>query len=97
MHSVKERLDPTVRHAKDQKLKYEVSARRIGFALNTAIGLQVLLGALTTAVSAATATGTGHQVRCSLMPLMVSRLFCLGARRQLYPPPFSVRPLPLAL
>ncbi|KAJ8519200.1 hypothetical protein ONZ45_g3826 [Pleurotus djamor] len=49
-----ERLAPTRAHAKLECEKYMLRAKMTGFALNAAIGMQVLLGALVTAVSAAT-------------------------------------------
>ncbi|KAK0502366.1 hypothetical protein EDD18DRAFT_1065370 [Armillaria luteobubalina] len=60
LKSVAERLGPTLDIAKTAKDKYALKARMTGYALNIAIGdcwmlgLQVLLGALTTALSAAT-------------------------------------------
>ncbi|KAK0234696.1 hypothetical protein EDD85DRAFT_90657 [Armillaria nabsnona] len=52
--TVGERLGPTLTTARTAKKKYTSKARMTGYALNIAIGLQVLLGALTTALSAAT-------------------------------------------
>ncbi|KAF8131284.1 hypothetical protein K438DRAFT_1911971 [Mycena galopus ATCC 62051] len=49
-----ERIDPTLKHAKLEKDKCELKARMTAYALNIAIGIQVLLGALTTGLSAAT-------------------------------------------
>ncbi|KAK0470654.1 hypothetical protein IW261DRAFT_1002867 [Armillaria novae-zelandiae] len=54
LKTVTERLDPTLDIAKIARDKYALKARMTGYALNIAIGLQVLLGALTTALSAAT-------------------------------------------
>jgi len=51
--SVAERLEPTIIHATSEKDKYAMKAKVTGWALNIAIGLQVLLGALTTGLSAA--------------------------------------------
>ncbi|PPQ93893.1 hypothetical protein CVT25_007806 [Psilocybe cyanescens] len=53
-----ERLDPTLLTAIAEKEKYAIKARVAGFALNAAIGMQVVLGALTTGLSVVT---TGHQ------------------------------------
>ncbi|KAJ3842532.1 hypothetical protein EV361DRAFT_931924 [Lentinula raphanica] len=52
--TVGERLLPTLDNAKAERTNYAIRARMTGIALNVAIGLQVLLGALTTALSAAT-------------------------------------------
>ncbi|KAK0218790.1 hypothetical protein IW262DRAFT_1462278 [Armillaria fumosa] len=60
LKTVGERLWPTRNNAKTARDKYALKARMTGYALNIAIGLQVLLGALTTALSAAT---SGKQVR----------------------------------
>lgn len=45
--------------------KYAWKAKMTGYALNIAIGLQVLLGALTTGLSVVT---TGHQVGLFSIP-----------------------------
>ncbi|KAJ7119526.1 hypothetical protein C8R44DRAFT_788317 [Mycena epipterygia] len=52
--TLEERLLPTLDTAKAERAKYEFKARMTGYALNIAIGLQVLLGALTTGLSAVT-------------------------------------------
>ncbi|KAI0704976.1 hypothetical protein BC835DRAFT_1261659, partial [Cytidiella melzeri] len=52
--SVAERLKWTLTHAEDELRKSEVQAKATGWLLNAAIGAQVLLGALTTGVAAAT-------------------------------------------
>jgi len=57
--TVKERLAPTLENAKKEKEKYARQAQLTGYALNAAIGLQVLLGSLTTGLSAVAATGGG--------------------------------------
>ena len=54
--SVRERIQPTIDVAKTEKAKFEKKARMTGYALNTAIGLQVLLGSLTTGLSAVAAS-----------------------------------------
>ncbi|KAK0187139.1 hypothetical protein F5146DRAFT_765202 [Armillaria mellea] len=54
LKTVGERLEPTRKTAETTRDKYKLKARMTGYALNIAIGLQVLLGALTTALSAAT-------------------------------------------
>jgi len=60
--SVGERLDPTLITAMAERDKYALKAKMTGYALNAAIGMQVLLGALTTGLSAAT---TGRQTSIS--------------------------------
>ncbi|KAF9555944.1 hypothetical protein CPC08DRAFT_609012, partial [Agrocybe pediades] len=55
-----ERLEPTLETAKIEKDKYMSKARWTGIVLNVAIGLQVLLGSLTTGLSVAT---SGHHTR----------------------------------
>ncbi|KAF8063364.1 hypothetical protein FPV67DRAFT_1629880 [Lyophyllum atratum] len=57
--TVGERLDPTLSTAIAERDKYAFKAKMTGYALNIAIGLQVLLGSLTTGISAAATTG--HQ------------------------------------
>ncbi|OAX35825.1 hypothetical protein K503DRAFT_802519 [Rhizopogon vinicolor AM-OR11-026] len=46
------RLHPTIKSAEAKKTQYEIRAKWTSYALNIAIGLQVLLGALTTGLSA---------------------------------------------
>ncbi|KAJ6617976.1 hypothetical protein B0H10DRAFT_2031545 [Mycena sp. CBHHK59/15] len=54
LKTIEERLRPTVETAKLERDKYALKARMTGYALNIAIGLQVVLGALTTGLSAVT-------------------------------------------
>ncbi|KAF9011673.1 hypothetical protein BDZ89DRAFT_1077547 [Hymenopellis radicata] len=54
VRTVGERLQPTLSTAEAEKVKYAFKAKMTGYALNIAIGLQVMLGALTTGISAAT-------------------------------------------
>ncbi|KJA17324.1 hypothetical protein HYPSUDRAFT_146653 [Hypholoma sublateritium FD-334 SS-4] len=49
--TVGERLDPTLSTAVREKEKHAFSARMTGYTLNIAIGIQVLLGSLTTGLS----------------------------------------------
>ncbi|KAG6812081.1 hypothetical protein H0H92_004445 [Tricholoma furcatifolium] len=53
--TVGERLQPTLLTAIAEKNKYALKAKLTGYTLNIAIGIQVLLGALTTGLSAVTA------------------------------------------
>jgi len=50
---VGERLQPTLDMAMSEKDKYAAKAKMTGYALNAAIGLQVLIGSLITGLSAA--------------------------------------------
>ncbi|KAG8215753.1 hypothetical protein J3R82DRAFT_7652 [Butyriboletus roseoflavus] len=52
-----ERLQPTLENAEIEREKYAKKALWTGYALNIAIGLQVLLGALTTGLAAAVTNG----------------------------------------
>ncbi|KAF9267212.1 hypothetical protein L218DRAFT_856485, partial [Marasmius fiardii PR-910] len=75
--TVGERLDPTLNNANEAKLKYAAKAKLTGLALNVAIGLQVLLGALTTGISAATSghnTSIGISILGGLSTLVASYL-----------------------
>ncbi|KAG6806957.1 hypothetical protein H0H92_009377, partial [Tricholoma furcatifolium] len=55
--TVGERLEPTLAKARKERDSSAAKARLTGFALNGAIGMQVLLGSLTTGLSAATLAG----------------------------------------
>lgn len=52
--AIGERLDPTLITAISEREKCALKAKMTGYALNAAIGLQVLLGSLTTGLAAAT-------------------------------------------
>ncbi|KAF5350884.1 hypothetical protein D9758_010486 [Tetrapyrgos nigripes] len=69
-----DRLQPTVDTAEKERLKYENKAKMTGYALNAAIGLQVLLGALTTGLSVVT---TGRQT--SIMTAILGGLATIVA------------------
>lgn len=56
-HTVAERLGPTLEAAIIERDKYAAKAKWTGYALNVAIGLQVLLGSLTTGLSALSVSG----------------------------------------
>jgi hypothetical protein len=77
--SVGERLDPTLDTARIERDKYALKARVTGYTLNIAIGLQVLIGALTTGLSAAT---TGRQVNYTSTFQCILTHFCLPLRLQ---------------
>ena len=55
--TVGERLKPTLDIAIIEKDKYTAKAKWTGFTLNAAIGMQVLLGSLTTGLSALAVSG----------------------------------------
>jgi hypothetical protein len=57
-----------VEHAEAEKNKYEAKAKWTGLALNAAIGLQVLIGALITGLSAVT-TGRHVSGKCLIISL----------------------------
>lgn len=65
--SCSERLAPTMEAAKREKDKYQRSAAIMGYSVNIAIGLQVLLGALTTGIAAAAQSGRQAQVSTSIL------------------------------
>ncbi|KAI0085259.1 hypothetical protein BDY19DRAFT_896981, partial [Irpex rosettiformis] len=64
--SIAERLAPTLRHAEEELKKAQVQAKATGWSLNVAIGAQVILGALTTGVAAAT-TGRQTSIATSIL------------------------------
>ena len=68
--SARERLQPTVDVAIAEKAKFEKKAKMTGYALNIAIGLQVLLGSLTTGLSAV-AVSSGKQ-GSSVLSMLIS-------------------------
>ena len=68
--SVRERLQPTVDIAKAENAK----ARLTGYALNIAVGLQLLLGSLTTGLSAV-AVASGKQGSSVQSMLISDHLF----------------------
>lgn len=55
--SVSARLSATLADAQSERDKYAEKAKITGLALNVAIGLQVLLGSLTTGLSAVATQG----------------------------------------
>ncbi|KAJ7902751.1 hypothetical protein B0H14DRAFT_3422227 [Mycena olivaceomarginata] len=64
--TLQERIDPTLQHARLERGRCELKARLTGYALNIAIGLQVLLGALTTGLAAVT-SGRHASVATSIL------------------------------
>ncbi|KAJ2929887.1 hypothetical protein H1R20_g7208, partial [Candolleomyces eurysporus] len=65
--TVTTRLQPTIEIAKQNRDKYAKKARYTGWILNFAIGLQVLLGSLTTGLSAITTTGRGFAMQTTIL------------------------------
>lgn len=75
--TIGERLAPTIVNAERERAQYASKARITGLALNVAIGLQVLLGALTTGISAATSgrqTSIGISILGGLATMVASYL-----------------------
>ncbi|KAI0739620.1 hypothetical protein C8Q80DRAFT_1274678 [Daedaleopsis nitida] len=64
--SVGERIEPTLAAARLEKARADTRAKLHGWALNAAIGAQVMLGALTTGVAAAT-TGRQTSIATSIL------------------------------
>jgi len=65
--TVGERLQPTLAVAMEERDKYARKARMTGYALNAAIGLQVLLGSLTTGLSAVATSGRSAAVQTTIL------------------------------
>ncbi|KAH0835621.1 hypothetical protein J3R83DRAFT_9369 [Lanmaoa asiatica] len=72
--TVGERLQPTIDNAVIERDKYAQKALWTGYALNIAIGLQVLLGALTTGLAAAVTSGRQASLIRGLATLVASYL-----------------------
>uniref|UniRef100_A0A8H7XL39 SMODS and SLOG-associating 2TM effector domain-containing protein n=1 Tax=Psilocybe cubensis TaxID=181762 RepID=A0A8H7XL39_PSICU len=65
--NISARLGPTLRIAQEERDKYARKARRTGYALNIAIGLQVLLGSLTTGLSAVATSGRSAAIQTTIL------------------------------
>ncbi|KAF8910442.1 hypothetical protein CPB84DRAFT_1842464 [Gymnopilus junonius] len=61
------RLALTIKHAEDEGNKHPSKAKLHGYALNTAICLQVLFGSLTTGLSAAATVGKSAAVQTTIL------------------------------
>ncbi|KAF9459954.1 hypothetical protein BDZ94DRAFT_1311920 [Collybia nuda] len=72
--TLSERLQPTLDTAHIERDKYAAKAKMTGYSLNAAIGLQVLLGSLTTSLSIVT---TGRQT--SIMTAVLGGLSTITA------------------
>ncbi|RXW19594.1 hypothetical protein EST38_g6263 [Candolleomyces aberdarensis] len=65
--TVAARLQPTIEIAQQNRDKYAKKAKYTGWILNLAIGLQVLLGSLTTGLSAISTTGRGFAIQTTIL------------------------------
>lgn len=75
--TIGERLAPTIANAEKERVQYASKARITGLALNVAIGAQVVLGALTTGISAATSgrqTSIGISILGGMATMVASYL-----------------------
>ncbi|KAI0081339.1 hypothetical protein K474DRAFT_1768778 [Panus rudis PR-1116 ss-1] len=66
VHTARERLAVTMKHANDELIVYRKKASRATRSVNVAIGAQILFGALTTGISAAT-TGRQSSIATSIL------------------------------
>ena len=73
-----DRLQPTIDIAISEKDKYAAKAKMSGYALNAAIGMQVVLGSLTTGLSALSVVG-GASVN-TFLTLYTRYLTFIGSR-----------------
>ncbi|CAL1707338.1 unnamed protein product [Somion occarium] len=64
--TVRQRLEATQKHAEVELQTYQQRARKSGWSVNAAIGAQILFGALTTGISAAT-TGRQSSIATSIL------------------------------
>lgn len=64
--TIGKRLEPTIKHAEHFRNTFARRARLSGYALNIAIGLQVILGALTTGLSVVT-SGKQTQIMTAIL------------------------------
>ncbi|KAF8147676.1 hypothetical protein B0H34DRAFT_278996 [Crassisporium funariophilum] len=79
-HTVGERLQPTLKVAIEAKEKYAMKAKWTGYALNAAIGLQVLLGSLTTGLSAVATTGKSTAMQTTILGALATLVASYLAR-----------------
>ncbi|KAF8181507.1 hypothetical protein BJ912DRAFT_610313 [Pholiota molesta] len=78
--SVKNRLSKTIESATSERDKYAARARLTGWALNIAIGLQVLLGSLTTGLSAVATEGKNAAVSTTILGALATLVASYLAR-----------------
>ncbi|KAF8972325.1 hypothetical protein BDZ97DRAFT_2015705 [Flammula alnicola] len=65
--SIGSRLSATLKDARKERDKYAAKAKMTGYALNIAIGLQVLLGSLTTGLSAVATRGKSAATQTTIL------------------------------
>ncbi|KAH9477599.1 hypothetical protein JR316_0009821 [Psilocybe cubensis] len=65
--NIAHRLAPTIEIAMQERDKFALKAKWTGYALNAAIGLQVLLGSLTTGLSAAATSGRSAAIQTTIL------------------------------
>lgn len=65
--TISERLQPTIDVAKEHRDKFAKKARFTGYLLNGAIGLQIVLGSLTTGLSAVATTGKQMALQTTIL------------------------------
>ncbi|KJA13310.1 hypothetical protein HYPSUDRAFT_174089 [Hypholoma sublateritium FD-334 SS-4] len=78
--SIKDRLAATLQDAESERNKYIHQAKYTGWALNIAIGLQVLLGALTTGLSAVATRGKSSAVATTILGALATLVASYLAR-----------------
>ncbi|KAG9312529.1 hypothetical protein JVU11DRAFT_6924 [Chiua virens] len=72
--TIGERLAPTIKNAEEEREKCAEAAQWKSYAINVAIGLQVLLGALTTALAAAVASAKQASSLSTLVAAYLARV-----------------------
>ncbi|KAF9476211.1 hypothetical protein BDN70DRAFT_882700 [Pholiota conissans] len=78
--SIRSRLSKTIESATSERDKYASRARYTGLALNVAIGLQVLLGSLTTGLSAVATQGKNAAVATTILGALATLVASYLAR-----------------
>ncbi|KAG2136308.1 hypothetical protein BD769DRAFT_1440087 [Suillus cothurnatus] len=79
-HTAGERLQPTIDAAEHEKAKCAAKAKWTSYALNIAIGLQVLLGSLTTGLSAIAVNGKQSAVATVILGALATLVASYLAR-----------------
>ncbi|KAF8972326.1 hypothetical protein BDZ97DRAFT_1913536 [Flammula alnicola] len=78
--TVSDRIRKTVEDAERERAKYAAKAQMTGLALNIAIGLQVLLGSLTTGLSAVAGPGRSAAVQTTILGALATLVASYLAR-----------------
>jgi hypothetical protein len=78
--TVNARIHATIEEARAQRDRYAVKAKWTGWALNIAIGLQVLLGSLTTGLSAVAVNGRSAAVSTTILGALATLVASYLAR-----------------